>query len=114
MVPNKKFWKTVRSYFSDKDNNSSKITLIENNTIVSDEEKIADLMNEYFISIIKNLNLKLSACNATTDIDSIIRTFENHIRIKMTKSTHRRCSINKGILNISQNSLENTCARGSF
>ena len=30
---NKTFWKTVRSYFIDKDNKYSKITLVENNIV---------------------------------------------------------------------------------
>ena len=30
------------------------------------------------------------------------------------KSSHRRCSFKKGVLKISQNSQENTCARVSF
>lgn len=38
---NEKFWKTVRNYFSDNGNNSFK-TLVESNTIVSDEQRIAD------------------------------------------------------------------------
>ena len=51
---NKKFWKNVKTFFSSKDVNSSKITLVEKNLIVEDENKIAN----YFINIIKTLNLK--------------------------------------------------------
>ena len=51
---NKKFWKNVKPFFSSRDVNSSKITLVENNLIVEDENKIAN----YFINIIKTLNLK--------------------------------------------------------
>ena len=38
--------------------NHKKITLVEKNVIVVDEEKIANITNNYFISITKNLNLK--------------------------------------------------------
>ena len=38
---NKKIWKTVWPYFIG--NNSPKITLIENNSILRDKERIADL-----------------------------------------------------------------------
>ena len=38
--------------------NSSKITLVEKNAIIVDEEKIANIMNNYFINNTKNLNLK--------------------------------------------------------
>ena len=51
---NKKFWKNVKPFFSSKGVNSSKITLVEKNLIVEDENKIAN----YFINIIKTLNLK--------------------------------------------------------
>ena len=37
---NKTFWKTIWPYFSDKDNNSSKITLAENNIVAADEKEL--------------------------------------------------------------------------
>ena len=64
--------KNVKPFFSDKGVNSSKITLVEKNVIVVDEEKIANIMNNYFINITKNLNLKPSDKNKV----------ENHIRVK--------------------------------
>ena len=54
----KTFWKNVKPFFSDKGVNSSKITLVEKKAIVIDEEKIANIMNNYFTNITKNLNLK--------------------------------------------------------
>ena len=36
---------------------SSKITLEEENNIISDEEEIADIMNNCFINVTKTLNL---------------------------------------------------------
>ena len=47
------------------------------NAIVIDEEKINNLMNNYFINITKNLNLRPLDKNKV-DID----IFENHISIK--------------------------------
>ena len=55
---NKLFWKSVKPSFSDKGSNSSKITLVEENNIISDEEEIANTMNNYFINVTKPLNLK--------------------------------------------------------
>ena len=40
----KTFWKNVKPFFSDKGINSSKITLVEKNAIIVDEEKIANTM----------------------------------------------------------------------
>ena len=53
-----KYLTEVKPFFSDKGVKSSKITLVEKNVIVVDEEKIANITNNYFISITKNLNLK--------------------------------------------------------
>ena len=79
---NKTFWKTVRPYFSDKDNKSSKITLVENNIVIADEERVAELMNKYFINITKNLNLKAPIINTTDDIQSLTKNYDNHISIR--------------------------------
>ena len=70
---NKTFWKTVRPYFSDKDNKSSKITLVENNLVIANEKRVAELMTKYFINILKNLNLKAPIINTTHDILSLTK-----------------------------------------
>ena len=70
---NKTFWKTVRPYFSDKYNKSSKITLFENNIVIADEKRVAELMNKYFVNITKNLNLKASIINTTEDVQSLTK-----------------------------------------
>ena len=45
---NKLFWKSVKPFFSDKGSNSSKITLVEEDNIISDEEEIVNIMNNLF------------------------------------------------------------------
>ena len=50
---NKLFWKSVKPFFKDKGSNSSKITLVEENNVISDEEEIAIVMNNYFINVTK-------------------------------------------------------------
>ena len=62
---NKTFWKTTWPYFSDKDNKSSKITLVENNIVIADKKRVSELMNKYFINITKNLNLKAPVINTS-------------------------------------------------
>ena len=74
---NKVFQKNVTPSFSSKDANSSKITLVEKDSIIVDENKIANIMNNYFINITKTLNLK-TLNKSQIDIDK----FENHISIK--------------------------------
>ena len=76
---NKLFWKSVKPFFSDKGSNSSKITLVEENNIISDEEEIANIMNNYFINVTKTLNLKKQLGLGRSGVNE----FENHISIKM-------------------------------
>ena len=53
------FWKNVKPYFSDKDSNSTKITLVGKD-IITDEKEIASIKNEDFVSITKKFCLKPS------------------------------------------------------
>ena len=76
---NNLFWKSIKPFFSDKASNSSKITLVEENNIISDEEEIANIMNNYFINVTKTLNLKKQLGVGCSGINE----FENHIGIKM-------------------------------
>ena len=50
ITDSKKFWKTIRPYFSDKGYNQTKITIVEKDAIITDEKKIATLMKSYFIN----------------------------------------------------------------
>ena len=48
----------MKPFFSDKVINFSKITLVEKNSIMVDENKFVNIMNNYFINITKTLSLK--------------------------------------------------------
>ena len=52
MQANKKFWKTIPPYFSDKGYNQTNITIIEKDSIIT-AKKNATLMNNYLINITK-------------------------------------------------------------
>ena len=52
---------------------------MEENNIISDEEEIANIMNNYFINVTKSLNLKKQLCVGCSGVNE----FENHISIKM-------------------------------
>ena len=54
IVGNKRFWKTIKSLFSDKNRNKETITLIENSEIISDELKVTQTFN-YCVNIIPSL-----------------------------------------------------------
>ena len=76
---NKLFWKSIKPFFNYKGPSSSKITLVEGNYIVSNEEEIANIMNDYFINATRTLNLNkhFSASNGDPS------EFDSHISIKM-------------------------------
>ena len=88
ITDNKKFWKTIRPYFSDKRYNQTKITVAEKDSIITDEKKIATLMNNYFINITKNLDLNPPTSSNTSDVDKITKHFDDHISGCKIKETY--------------------------
>ena len=59
VTDNKTFCKTVKPFLSGKTGNSAKITLVENNEIVNNEDKIAEIFNTYFTNIVSKLKIPL-------------------------------------------------------
>ena len=53
----KKFWKTVKPLFSNRNNMCEKITLIADGKILSNDEEIAECFNEYFTNITHSLDI---------------------------------------------------------
>ena len=53
----KKFWKTVKPLFSNRNHMCEKITLIEDGKILSNDEEIAECFNEYFTNITHSLDI---------------------------------------------------------
>ena len=46
-MDNQPFWKTLKPYFSDKGSNFRRITLLENDSILTEEKDIAKSMNSF-------------------------------------------------------------------
>ena len=63
MTDNRKFWKTVKPFFTDKCKTSDNIILTEKNKTLNDSKKIPNTFNEYFRNITKRLNLRESTGN---------------------------------------------------
>ena len=53
----KKFWRTVKPLFSNKIEGSASITLLENDVVESDDTRVAEILNEYFVDITKTLGV---------------------------------------------------------
>ena len=56
VTDNKKFWKTVKPFFTDKGMNHDKIILVEDDEIISQSKQISESMNNFFADAIINLN----------------------------------------------------------
>ena len=53
----RKFWKTVKLLFSNRNPMSEKTTLVENGKILSNNEEIAECFSKYFTSITVSLDI---------------------------------------------------------
>ena len=90
ILDNKKFWKTMKPFFSEKDNISKKITLIEGDDIISNNHEVAEVMNNYFSNIVEKLDIK-GYCtdrfmpNEHDKILNIIDKFKYHPSIRKIK-----------------------------
>ena len=93
ITDNKAFWKTIKPYFSNKGLNSSSLILSEKNKIVTNDQDIANIMNNYFTGITSHLNLKPDQINHSENLTNIIENFKNHEsiqRIKLANFHHRQ------------------------
>ena len=92
VTDNRRFWSITKPLFSDKTPTRKKITLIENNEILSNEQEIAETLNCYFSNIVPNLNISfnkshlLDRSDIQDSVSNIIRRYENHPSIKIIKT----------------------------
>ena len=87
---NKKFWKSVKPLFSDKQNILERnIVIMEDKNIFSDNAEVAEKLNNFFIDAVQSLKIEpfaseneISACG---DIEEIIKQYERHPSILKIK-----------------------------
>ena len=92
LVDNRKFWKTVRPLFSNKILAPSKIALMENEALGTDDKEVAEVFNEYFVNITDSLGI-IHPKDALQDIDGIsdpveiaIQKYSSHPSVKLISS----------------------------
>ena len=88
ITDNRKFWNTMKPFFSDKGGTRDQIMLLENEEIISDPTQVAEVFNNYFqksgslstLGITENRLLTNSSSESETglDVDQCIKKFENH------------------------------------
>ena len=82
----------MKPILSDKGRSNSKITLIENDTIISNDKEVAETLNDYFVSITDSLGLAensevISSTEGVSDpIDRAIIKYSNHPSIRKIRS----------------------------
>ena len=92
IADNKQFWRNVEPLLSDKISESSKITLVNNNRIVSDDREICNIFNQFFVNVVPNLNIpeftgsdNLHEHVIGDSVQSVLYKYRNHpsiIKIK--------------------------------
>ena len=87
ITENKLFWKTVKLSFTDKILKDERITLVENNKVVSDESELVEIFSKYFENIVQNLVIdgltNNSPENDTVTIREAIEKYQNYPSIKV-------------------------------
>ena len=119
VTDNKRFWKTVKPYLSDKSVKCGKINLNENGELLKSESETAEVFNNFFSNIVKNLkipeykNLNANIENVKDPDFRAILKYKNHpsiIAIK-EKSKNEKLSfhevnnekIARGIMRLNKN-----------
>ena len=75
VADNKKFWKTVKPFFSGKSQSQNKIILTEGERIISNDVEVAETMNVFFVTVTDSLgiNENFNDENATDGITDPVK-----------------------------------------
>ena len=57
IADNKQFWRTVKPLLSNKSKSNEKITVVEDNEIISKDKDNVELLNSFFSNALKNLKI---------------------------------------------------------
>ena len=80
----KKFWATVKPFFSNKIKSTECITLEENGKIISIDKELARIFNDFFVNIVPNLGINtnhsflINTDNESDPIEKAIGKYKNH------------------------------------
>ena len=83
LTDNKKLWKIVKPFFSNKGLSSNKLTLREKDVLITDEKTLATLMNKYFVNITADLDLKRDSETLSDTSISVSSILEHFILMKV-------------------------------
>ena len=91
ITDNKQFWKTMKPFLSEKCTYASKITLVDNDNVISDDQELANTFNKFFEHAVDNLGIKeypnIDDCDidfiSDDPIDNALSKYKNHPSILM-------------------------------
>ena len=87
MADNKQFWRTVKPLLSAKSKSNEKITLVEDDKMMSEDKDNAELLNSFFFFVIPEFSdSNPLAENIPHLIFKAIRKYKNHPSITAVKS----------------------------
>ena len=99
---NRKFWGTVKPLFSNKVRSNDYITLNENDLLIRNEYKIANIFNTFFVNIVPNLGIEIdqqylsNVFNISDPVEKAIKKYQKHPSIsiinKMVSSVENEAS----------------------
>ena len=75
----------MKPYFSNKGLNLNKLLLKEKGSLPSDEKDLATIINNFFINITKDLELKKDSKSKLNNLEDILKVFEFHSSIEKIK-----------------------------
>ena len=111
IVDNKRFWRTAKPFFSDKNRVKNKITLIEEKTKIVSINIIAETFNKFFANIVPSLGLQckdelLASVEHIQDpLEKIIEKFKQHPSI-IAIMKHRPNKSNFSFSRVAKRSIE--------
>ena len=73
--------------------NSNKLLLKEKGNLVSDEKELAAIMNNFFVNITKDLELKKDSKGKLNNLEDILKAFESHPSIEKKLSILLKSSL---------------------
>ena len=101
ITDNKRFWKTMKPFFTNKGIIKSKITLIDDDRIIHDDSEVAQTLGDFFSNAVSSLNIGVpseyvgqSLVSLDDPIDDIIAKYSQHPSIKLINE-----NVNKGSFN---------------
>ena len=99
---NRKFWGTIKPLFSNKVRSNDYIILNENDLLIRNEYKIANIFNTIFVNIVPNLGMEIdqqypsNVSNISDPVEKAIKKYQKHPSIsiinKMVSSVENEAS----------------------